>query len=294
MKPEWGDVPISRGESRVITNINLDDKTVEGFGEEWSRFDQVGLSDDELRAQFAKYFKVFPWDALPAGATGFDLGCGSGRWAKMMAPRVGTLHCVDASAAALKVAEKNLAGAPNIKFHHASVDAIPFADSSMDFGYSLGVLHHIPETAAGIASCATKLKPGAPFLVYLYYAFDNRPAWFRAVWKISDILRSGISALPFSLKKLVTDTIAVFVYWPLARTAVALEKLGLNVGNLPLSTYRRHSFYTMRTDALDRFGTRLEQRFTRGEIERMMKAAGFESVEFSDDEPYWCAVGWKK
>jgi hypothetical protein len=46
----------------------------------------------------------------------------------------------------------------------------------MDFGYSLGVLHHLPDPRAGLAACVTKLKPGAPMLVYIYYAFDNRPA----------------------------------------------------------------------------------------------------------------------
>jgi len=50
----------------------------------------------------------------------------------------------------------------------------------------------------------------------------------------------------------------------------------------------------MRTDALDRFGTRLEQRFTRAEITRMMRDAGLENIRFSDGFPYWCAVGFKK
>ena len=49
----------------------------------------------------------------------------------------------------------------------------------------------------------------------------------------------------------------------------------------------------MRTDALDRFGTRLEHRFTRKEIEAMMKAAGLEDVRFREDEPYWVACGRK-
>jgi hypothetical protein len=164
----------------------------------------------------------------------------------------------------------------------------------MDFGYSLGVLHHIPDTAEGIRSCVNKIKPGAPFLVYLYYAFDNRPAWFRAIWKISDIFRRGISALPFGLKKLVTDLIAVLVYLPLAKTAAVLEKAGLNVESFPLSVYRHHSFYTMRTDALDRFGTPLEQRFTRAQITKMMTAAGLENIRFSDGFPFWCAVGFKR
>ena len=275
-------------------SVNIDIKTVEGFGEEWSRFDQTGMSEIELNEQFERYFAVFPWDDLPDGAVGFDLGCGSGRWAKLMAQRVGKLHCIDASAEALNVAKKNLAEAQNAEFHHASVADIPLADGSMDFGYSLGVLHHIPDTAQGIKSCVRKLKPAAPFLVYLYYAFDNRPPWFRLIWKISDVFRRAICALPFGLKKIVTDFVAVFVYFPLAKTAQLLEKFGLNVEAFPLSVYRHHSFYTMRTDALDRFGTRLEQRFTRAEITGMMIEAGLENIKFSDGFPFWCAVGFKK
>ena len=274
------------------TNVDL--KTVEGFGEEWSRFDQTGMSETELAEQFERYFAVFPFERLPAGAEGFDLGCGSGRWAKLMAERVGRLHCIDASAEALAVAKKNLALAGNVEFHNASVAEIPLDDDSMDFGYSLGVLHHIPDTAEGIRSCVRKIKPGAPFLVYLYYAFDNRPAWFRGVWKFSELFRRTISVMPFGLKKVVTDGIAVTVYFPLAKIAALLEKTGANVESFPLSVYRHHSFYTMRTDALDRFGTRLEQRFTRAEITEMMTKAGLENIEFSDGFPFWCAVGFKK
>src|ERR1700719_3466565 len=132
---------------------NLDPVVVESFGDEWSKFDQSGAAADELQKIFDLYFKIFPWDSLPADAQGFDLGCGTGRWANFVAPRVGTLHCIDASDKALEVARRNLAVHPNCEFHHASVDAIPLSDSSMDFGYSLGVLHHVPDTHAGISKC---------------------------------------------------------------------------------------------------------------------------------------------
>jgi SAM-dependent methyltransferase len=272
---------------------NLDKEVVDDFGAEWSRFDQSALSEAEKRALFERYFAVFPWDALPPDAEGFDLGCGSGRWASLAAKRVGILHCIDPAASALTVARRNLKGQGNVRFHKAGVDAIPLADGSMDFGYSLGVLHHAPDTAAGIASCAVKLKPGAPFLIYLYYAFGNRPAWYRAIWKASDAVRRIVAALPRPLKFAVSQVIAAVVYWPLARGAWLLEKLGANVRNLPLADYRHNSFYSMRTDALDRFGTRLEQRFTRAEIGQMMKAAGLKDIVFSEGAPFWCAVGIK-
>ena len=61
---------------------------------------------------------------------------------------------------------------------------------------------------------------------------------------------------------------------------------------LPLAAYRDRSLYSMRTDALDRFGTKLEKRFTRDQIRAMMEGAGLESITFSDN-PYWCAVGYR-
>jgi hypothetical protein len=73
-----------------------------------------------------------------------------------------------------------------------------------------------------------------------------------------------------------------------------MEKLGADVSNYPLSSYRRRGFYSMRTDSLDRFGTRLEQRFSRGEIEEMMRSAGLDEIVFSNDWPFWVAVGRKR
>jgi len=272
---------------------NLDPATVKSFGDEWSRFDQSAIEGAEAEAIFDEYFVVFPWAALPKDASGFDMGCGSGRWARLVAPKVGHLHCIDPSSA-LDVAKRALADRGNVSFHRASVDDGALPVDSQDFGYSLGVLHHIPDTGAALKSCVAMLKQGAPFLVYLYYAFDNRPAAFRFAWRCSDLLRRGIRRLPPLLKHAVTDVIACVAYWPLAKLSLLGERLGLNIGNVPLSYYRNHSFYTMRTDSRDRFGTPLEQRFTRGKIEAMMRAAGLGDIRFSDNAPYWCAVGFKQ
>lgn len=272
---------------------NLDVDTVNSFGDEWSRFDQSALSEEEANTIFDEYFAVFPWSKLPENATGFDMGCGSGRWARLMAPRVGHLHCIDPSSA-LEVAKASLPLSANVSFHLASVDDSPLPPNSQDFGYSLGVLHHVPDTAGAIRACVAMLKPGAPFLVYLYYAFDNRPALFKLAWRCSDLLRRSICGLPGSLKHLLTDTLAVLVYYPLARFALLAERMGFGIGSIPLSYYRNHSFYTMRTDSRDRFGTPLEQRFYREEVAAMMEAAGLSDVRFSDRAPYWCAVGFKR
>lgn len=271
---------------------NLDQNVVEGFGDEWLRFDQSALSKEEHERLFSAYFSIFPWERLSKDAVGFDLGCGSGRWAKLVAPQVRKLHLIDPSDA-IEVARKNLSGIENCEFHRASVDDIPLPDESCDFGYSLGVLHHIPDTEAGLRQCVRKLKPGAPFLLYLYYRFDNRPAWYRTVWKMSDPLRRIVSRLPHRARFGASQVIAAGLYFPLARVSLLFERLGFPVDGLPLSQYRDKSFYTMQTDALDRFGTRLERRFTQAEIQEMMTLCGLKDIRFGE-EPFWTAVGIKE
>jgi SAM-dependent methyltransferase len=275
---------------------NLDERVAAGFGHEWSTFrqDENHLSAADREALFNAYFHIFPWELLPPNPVGLDAGCGSGRWSMLVAPRVGHLHLLDASREALEVARGNLAQAPNATFHLASVGDIPLPDGSLDFAFSLGVLHHVPDTQAAIRQVASKLRGGAPFLIYLYYALDNRPLWFRAVWRLSNLFRIVISRLPAALRLIISQIIAAVVYWPLARGAWLAERTGLSTALIPLEAYKHRSFYVMRTDAYDRFCTRLEQRFTRRQIEQMLQTAGFEKIRFSEQVPFWCAVGFKQ
>jgi len=273
---------------------NIDKKVVKDFGIEWDRFQQSELSLDELKKAWNPYFGIFPMDELHENSIGFDMGCGSGRWAQFIASKVGTLNCIDPSSQALEVAKKNLSEFSNVNFINASVGDDILEEETQDFGYCLGVLHHVPDTLAGIKSCAMILKQNAPFLIYLYYDFENRSFIFKWIWKLSDLLRRVISQLPSKVKVIMAAIIALLVYFPLARFSLVLEKLGINVQGIPLSYYRDRHYYFMRTDALDRFGTRLEKRFSRQDITSMLTEAGFKDIKFSDNRPFWVCLARKK
>ena len=72
-----------------------------------------------------------------------------------------------------------------------------------------------------------------------------------------------------------------------------LEKLGIDVSNFLLSDYKNKPFYFMRTDALDRFGTQLEKRFSKDEIQTMLQEAGFQDIRFSKNMPFWVSISRK-
>src|SRR5580692_4178123 len=218
---------------------NLDASTVEGFGKEWGKFTQRALSAAERQQLFAKYFSLIYWSKKPKRV--LDMGCGSGRWDVLVAPLVAELVAADASREALEIAKGNVP-ASNVSFVECSPDTLPFPDGYFDLIFSLGVLHHLPDTQAAINNLVCKLAPGGRLLLYLYYAFDNRPVSFRAIWKLSDLLRRCVSQLPFFLRYTVSQIIALFVYWPLAR----LAKLLPVPGSWPLKFYADRSFYVMR------------------------------------------------
>lgn len=272
---------------------NQNDKVISEFGEEWKKFNYSEIDKEKLKENFEQYFSIFPWSFLSEDAVGFDMGCGSGRWAQFVAPKVKILNCVEPSEA-IEVAKDNLISNRNINFYRETTENCSLKHGSQDFGYCLGVLHHIPNTQEALNDCTKLLKSGAPFLLYLYYNFENKPIWFKIIWKTSDCIRKLISISPKPIKHFLCVVIALFVYYPLSRFAYILEKLGLNVDNIPLSDYRKKPFYQSKNDALDRFGTRLEQRFSKAQIIEMLVKAGCKDIKFSPTTPFWCCVAIKQ
>ena len=100
--------------------------------------------------------------------------------------------------------------------------------------------------------------------------------------------------MPHKLKVFSTQLIALFIYLPISRLGYLLTKIGFNTKNFPLIYCLDKPFYFMRNDSLDRFGTRLENRYSKQEIFEIFTNSGFIDVRFSDRKPYWCACGIKE
>ena len=270
-------------------------EVVKDFGNEWDKFDHLNVVEKDQKKIYEAYFRVFPWHKInKRSSIGIDIGCGTGRWAKFVAGKAKELILLDASQQALNVAKKNLANKENIKFLNQSVGDIKLEDNSVDFAYSLGVLHHIPDLKSALIEINRILKSKAPFLVYLYYSFDNKPKFYKLVWNLTNPVRYLISKLPFKIKFYLTQFIAFFIYLPLARFSKLLKFLKIPNNNIPMWQYADLSYYVMRTDALDRFGTKVEKRYSKKQITEILKECNFKEIEFSENPPFWCAVAIKK
>jgi SAM-dependent methyltransferase len=273
---------------------NIDETTVRSFGEEWKAFHDFDVK--ELNRIGDEYFDIVTPAMYGKDKIAADFGCGTGRWSKYFSNRVGAIAAIDPSEAVYSAAAL-LDGVENVQLFKASIDHLPFNDNYFDFGFSLGVLHHIPDTQNAMTSCVKKVKPGGHFLVYLYYNFDNRGKLFKFVYWLSNLIRLIVSRLPGKAKRIISDILAVTLYMPFVGLCRLLRRLGVSEKirqKIPLQIYEKASFYIIRNDALDRFGTPLEQRFTKKQITEMMVRAGLTDIIFSPFAPYWHAVGKKK
>ena len=270
---------------------NIDNDAIKSFGEEWKKFDYENIElNSDLDLQFKAYSLPIDLSEFnPYSSVAGDFGAGSGRWTIRLAPYFAEIYALDPSSGSIHVLSEKFKNSSKIKVLKESVGRNSILDDSLDLAVSLGVLHHLPDTAKGIQDIAKKIKPGGMFWCYLYYNLENKSRFYRILFHASVSVRLTVSHMPYSWRRFFADMIAFIIYLPLARVARLLEMRGKNVANFPLHHYANMPFLLMRNDALDRFGTQLEQRFSREKISEMLLHAGFDltSLNFSDAEPFW-------
>ena len=293
-----GPVQVISGTNREIavfstSGDNINSEVVKSFGEEWLKFNDF---TDEVIAEGAnEYFDILNSDIISSNSYVLDIGCGTGRWTKFLTRKVRFIEAVDPSNA-IYAADKLLGKIENVRLTKASIDNIPFDDETFDFVMSIGVLHHIPDTQKAMKDCVKKLKRGGYFYCYLYHNLEKMNWLLKCLFGISELLRKRISKLSSPVKRLVCDVLAVVIYMPFILWVrllifVGLRKIALK---MPLSAYHNKPFLIIRNDSLDKFGTALEQRFSKKEVEELMINCGLENIVISRGIPLYHTVGRKK
>lgn len=249
------------------------------FSEEWQTYGSILPEHDE---EFAAYFDIVDLSSLP-NSLAVDLGCGSGRWSAKLAPHVGTIALVDFSDA-IFVARDNLSNASNAIFFRGDVVDLPFVDDSVDFLFSLGVLHHLDQPCLPVARDLMRLGPRGLF--YLYYALDNRPDYYRRLLAVVTASRRSLGHVKSEKsRRRISRALALAVYRPTVGIGTAAEKVGINAPVPLYGSYKGKSVDRIEQDAYDRFFTSIEQRVSRQDIKECLGSLG--EVTVSESEPYW-------
>lgn len=271
---------------------NIDSEVVKSFGEEWLKFQY--FSDKMIESCAEEYFDLISDTIVNNNTYMLDIGCGTGRWVKYLAGRAGFIEAIDPSDS-IFAADNLLGHITNVRLTKASIESIPFDDNTFDFVMSVGVLHHTPDPEKSLLDCVKKLKKGGYFYCYLYHNLESKTLVSKALFWSGEFVRKVVSRFPMAAKAITCDVLAVVVYMPFILWVRLLIALGYKkyALKMPLGAYYNKSFFIIRNDSLDKFGTRLEHRYSKQEIETMMSKAGLQNIIVSDGIPYYHAIGKK-
>ena len=192
--------------------------TARAFGYEWNAYRTTPYEEDvitffwltgadpELYRKLAvtDVFSFYPTPAdlaridasRLAGATVLDVGCGMGKYLAVVAEHADTVIGLDLSDALIR-ARALLRDRPNVHLIQGNILAPALRPASVDFAYSVGVLHHTPDAHAAFARTASLVRPGGRLGIWVYPTeLDQSPYAKRVHWIQDELLRPITCRLP--------------------------------------------------------------------------------------------------
>ncbi len=208
-----------------VENVKLE--TASRFAEEWTRW-------SELRGYYEKEF--FDWIGPVTaedfrGKTVFEGGCGKGRHTAIVASYgAEAIVSLDLGESAF------VAFAHTREMHNAHVvigDLLhPPVKPLFDIAFSVGVLHHLPDPAAGFASLASRVRDGGRVFFWVYGYEGNE--WITHY--INPIRKAVTSKLPASLLRVLCLAPSVFL-WAVIKLFYRPRADGKGPKHLPYGDY---------------------------------------------------------
>jgi SAM-dependent methyltransferase len=147
-----------------------DDGYAQSFGRQWNWFARTQLDrPEEGRIESEQsFFKKTGWSSSDLdGKTVLDAGCGMGRFTDVAARHGARVVGADLSRA-VDAAHENLADRESVALLQADILDLPLRPGSFDLIFSIGVLHHTPDTRAAFEALVPLLKPGGRIAIWIY------------------------------------------------------------------------------------------------------------------------------
>jgi SAM-dependent methyltransferase len=253
-------------------------RTLTSFGYEHTVFVE---RRGEAEAYWHYLFSAVPMEES-RDSVGLDAGCGSGRFARFLAPRLRALVALDGSAAA-ETAARNLAEFPNAVVVRSDLRTAPFAAGSFDFISCIGVIHSLDPPQEAFRSLVRLLAPGGRILIFVYSRPD--PGTVRSfVVGTSRTLRRMTVHVPHRLLRGLSAVIASSLYAGIVLPGKLGERFRVRrLSALPLGFYRRLPLRSLWLSTFDVLSAPLERRYTWPEIRPWFDDAGLEVESVRDD-----------
>jgi SAM-dependent methyltransferase len=266
-------VPITGGIPRFVDAPENETarRTQASFGYEWTHFNDWQPSGE---TNFSDYFEGLDLSSL-RGRLILDAGCGMGRHARQIAPHAGRVVALDFSRA-IEQAQRNTSTVGNVDCVQADLLALPLADESFDYVYSLGVLHHLEQTERALGNLVKKVKRDGRIRIYLYW---RRHGLSGLLLAFATAARTLTTRLPFPILRGFCWFLSLVLWVMVVLPYRALSAIGVKaIEEWPLFVYTKYPFHVLYNDQFDRFSAPIEKRYDPDEVLAVMTRAGLVDV----------------
>lgn len=140
------------------------------FGMQWNQFRETQLdsySGHPISSE--RFWLATGWKPKQLkGKWVLDVGCGAGRFAEIALLAGAKVVALDYSSA-VNACQANLNHHPNLHVVQGDIYALPFAQESFSYVYSLGVLQHTPDVQKAFAALPPMLCSGGKLCTDFYW-----------------------------------------------------------------------------------------------------------------------------
>jgi SAM-dependent methyltransferase len=259
----------------------MDDRgTIADFSEQWRRyFDNSGyFGSEELLADV-----LAPLVRLEElrGATVAEIGCGNGRFLRIMARHAAKVIGVDAGDS-VENARAWTRDLDNVDVLRSSVYELP-ALLPLDHVFSIGVVHHLPDPGRALKVMRGLLKPGGRCTIWVYGREGNE-----LFLRTFGALRRVTTRLPPTALQALSTALTP----PLRAYIAACRAVPLPMHRYMRSVLRPLGGNALRLNIYDQLNPTIAAYWTRDEVRSLMERAGFRDIRLHHRHGYsWTATG---
>lgn len=253
-------------------------RTLASYSYQWRKFKEMLPHWEEV---FRECTAPIAPDFFP-GKIGLDAGCGFGRSLYYAASYGAEMIGMDLSEA-VEAARENTRHLADVHLVQGDIFHPPFAGRSLEFVYSIGVLHHLPDPKRGFLHLTGLVKPGAPVFIWVYPRGRGRQI------AVFDLMRAVSTRLPFRLLDLLCLVLAAGQWVAWIAPYRFLSRFGPTrrlIRRLPDAVHIWHIGYPFRVlhaNWFDGLSVPLVNYYRRDEIAGWFREAGFNRIETGAD-----------
>jgi SAM-dependent methyltransferase len=264
--------------------MDIEKQTIHDFGKQWTRYQDIGGYFGSMQLFSDIISPFFEPEALVGCRVG-EIGSGSGRIVNMLL-RAGASHviAVEPSEEAFNVLVRNMDQPEKVTCLQITGDQLPSC-GDLDYIFSIGVLHHIPDPAGVVKAAFNALRPGGKFIVWLYGKEGNRFLLF---------FLYPLRALTKRLPHYVLAFLVWSLYFPLVIYMKLCQRLSLPLREYLLTVFEKMSADKRRLIIYDQLNPAYSKYYTRFEAEKLLCEAKFEDIQIHHRHGYsWTIIGTK-